>query len=130
MLTGVEEKALSGRSDDMNEPIAEDMVGGESSEMTWYALKTCPQTSVYRGSTGMVSLDCCRCGELSSPTHLTQYINICDLSYVMEKWVEPRSVRLVKVGQKCKQEQRLERESPRLRPFDYLRSTDKPTTAT
>ena len=38
MLTGVEEKARSGRSDDMNEPIIEDMVGGESSEMSWYAL--------------------------------------------------------------------------------------------
>jgi hypothetical protein len=47
----------------------------------------------------MVSLDCCRCGELSSPTHLTQHMNIRDLSYVMEERVELRSVRLVKVGQ-------------------------------
>ena len=102
MLTGVEEKARSGRSDDMNEPITEDMVGGESSEMSWYALKTCPQTLIYKGSTAMASLDCCRRGELSGPTHPAQYVNICDLSYVMEERVEPRSVRLVKVGQKCK----------------------------
>ena len=47
----------------------------------------------------MVSLDCCRCGELSSPTHLTKYINIRDLSYVMEERVELCSVRLVEVGQ-------------------------------
>ena len=99
MLTGVEEKARSGRSDDMNEPIIEDMVGGESSEMSWYALRTCPQPSAYQGFTAMVSLDCCRCGELSSPTHLTQYTNIRDLSYVMEERVELRSIRLVKVGQ-------------------------------
>lgn len=104
MLSGVEEKARSGRSEDTNEPIIEDMVGGESSEMSWYALKTCTLTLAYQGSTAMLSLDCCRCGELSSPTHLTQNINICDLSYVMEERVEFRSVRLVKVGQKCKQE--------------------------
>lgn len=47
----------------------------------------------------MVSLDCCCCGELSSPTHLTKYINIRDLSYVMEERVELCSVRLVEVGQ-------------------------------
>jgi len=40
VLTGVEEKARSGRSDVMNEPIIEDMVGGESSEISWYALDT------------------------------------------------------------------------------------------
>ncbi len=103
MLTGVEEKARSGRSDDMNEPIIEDMVGGESSEMSWYALKDVSSNiSLPRVHGAMVSLDCCRCGELSSPTHLAQHINICDLSYVTKEGVELRSVRLVKVGQKCK----------------------------
>jgi hypothetical protein len=104
VLTGVEEKARSGRRDDTNEPIIEDTVGGESSEMSWYALKMCPPTSAYEGSTAMVSLDCCCCGELGSPTHLTEYINIRDLSYVMEERVELRSIRLVEVGQQCKQE--------------------------
>jgi hypothetical protein len=38
VLTGVAEKARSGRNDVTNEPIIEDMVGGESSEISWYAL--------------------------------------------------------------------------------------------
>jgi hypothetical protein len=38
VLTGVAEKARSGRNDVTKEPIIEDTVGGESSEISWYAL--------------------------------------------------------------------------------------------
>jgi hypothetical protein len=51
--TGVEENARSGRRDDTNEPIIEDMVGGESSEISWYALNiVCFQKASPQGGTG------------------------------------------------------------------------------
>ena len=45
----------------------------------------------------------------------------------MEKRVEFCGIRLVKVGQKCEQEQCLECEPPRLSSPDYLESALSPT---
>jgi len=82
MLTGVAEKARSGRNDVTNEPI----VGGESSEISWYALNTCCQDASFtvvasspRGG---------RCCKLSGPAHLAQHLNIRDLSDMTEERVE------------------------------------------
>ena len=61
-----------------------------------------------------------RCSELSSPAHLAQHLNIPDLSGVTKERVELCRIRLVKVRQECKQEQRFKCEPPRLPSPDYL----------
>lgn len=88
MLTGVEEKARSGRSDVTNEPIIEDMVGGESSEIAWYALNTGFQKRNFQITTVNASPYSCRCCELGSPTNFAQYLYVRDFSDVTEKRVE------------------------------------------
>jgi hypothetical protein len=100
VLTGVEEKARSGRSDVTNEPIIEDMVGGESSEISWYALNTLFQ-GAYQKVTKTASPYGGRYCKLSSPAHLAKYFNIRDFSEVAEERVELCRIRLVKVGQEC-----------------------------
>lgn len=65
------------------------------------------------------------CCKLSSPAHLAQYFNIRDLSNVTKERVELCRIRLVKVGQECKQKQGFEREPPRLPPLDYLKIRNK-----
>jgi hypothetical protein len=116
VLTGVEESARSGRRDDTNEPIIEDMVGGESSEISWYALKLCvvKKKQACVGTTARASPRSRRRSILSSPAHLAQYVYVCDFLDLMEKRVHFGRIRLVEVGQKCKQEQCLECEPRRL----------------
>jgi hypothetical protein len=112
VLTGVEEKARSGRSDVTNEPIIEDMVGGESSEISRYALNIMVSKRAFQKITRMASPYGSRYCELSSPAHLTQHLNIRNFSEVTEERVELCRIRLVEVGQECKQKQRFECEPP------------------
>jgi hypothetical protein len=127
VLTGVEENARSGRRDDTNEPIIEDMVGGESSEISWYVLNIVLSKQAQEGTIVITSPHSRRHSVLSSPTHLAQYFDVRDFSNLMEKRVQFCRIRLVKVGQECEQEQCLERESPRLPPPDYLVPKVSPT---
>jgi hypothetical protein len=121
VLTGVAENARSGRNDVTNEPIIEDMVGEESSEISWYALKyMMSRRELFQKITVIASPRGGRCCELSSPAHLAQYLNIRDLSDMTEERVELCCIRLVKIRQECKQKQRFECESPRLPSPDYL----------
>jgi len=123
VLTGVAEKARSGRNDVTNEPIIEDMVGGESSEISWYALQymMMSRCELFQRITIIASPRGGRCCELSGPAHLAQYLNIRDLSDMTEERVELCCIRLVKVRQECKQKQRFECEPPRLPSPDYLK---------
>ena len=102
MSTGVEEKARSGRSDVTNEPNIEDMVGGESSEISWYALNTQFQGCAFQKITVTASPYSGRYCELGSPAHLAQCLNILDLSDMTQERVKLCRVRLVKVGQERK----------------------------
>ena len=97
MSTGVEEKALSGRSDVTKEPIIEDIVGGESSEISWYALNTRFQGRTFRKVSVTASPYGGRYCKLGSPAHLAQYLNVRDFSGVAEKRVELCRIRLVEI---------------------------------
>ena len=66
--------------------------------------------------------------KLGSPAHLAQYLNVRDFSGVAEERVELCRIRLVEIGQECKQKQRLEREPSCLWSLNYLKSAVSSTT--
>ena len=100
--TGVEDKAWSRRRDTTKEVNAEAMVGGESSEIAWYALNMAyiimsNFLRVWYNLQSKHSLDCSGGSKICCPTDLPHESYICCFRYSLKVWIELCGIRFMEI---------------------------------